>query len=69
VPETSRFFGIIITMNYNITMNYHDHSPPHFHARYSSDQPIIDIQTVQVLGGARDTPGHGLGAWALPAFV
>jgi len=27
MPEISRFFGIIITMNYN------DHSPPHFHAR------------------------------------
>lgn len=32
MPEISRFFGIIITMNYN------DHAPPHFHARYGGDQ-------------------------------
>jgi len=45
VPEISRFLGIIITMNYN------DHSPPHFHARYGSEQAIIDIRTLQVLAG------------------
>ena len=45
MPEISRFFGIIITMNYN------DHLPPHFHARYGGDQAIIDIQTLQLLGG------------------
>ena len=44
MPEISRFFGII-------TMNYNDHVPPHFHARYGSDQAIVDIQTLQVLGG------------------
>lgn len=27
MPEISRFFGTIITMNYN------DHAPPHFHVR------------------------------------
>ena len=43
MPEISRFFGIIITMNYN------DHTPPHFHARYGADQAIIDIQTLQSL--------------------
>jgi hypothetical protein len=46
VPEISRFFGIIITMN------YYDHAPPHFHARYGGDQAIIEIQTLQVLGGS-----------------
>ncbi|HYM62242.1 MAG TPA: DUF4160 domain-containing protein, partial [Thermoanaerobaculia bacterium] len=29
VPTISRFLGIVITMNYN------DHDPPHFHARYA----------------------------------
>jgi hypothetical protein len=29
MPEISRFFGIIITMNYN------DHAPPHFIERKS----------------------------------
>ena len=45
MPEISRFFGIIITMNYN------DHAPPHFHARYGGDQALVDIQTLQVLAG------------------
>ncbi len=49
MPEVCRFFGIIITMNYN------DHSPPHFHARYGDERAIIDISTLQVLGG-RLTP-------------
>ena len=34
MPVISRFFGIMILMNYN------DHEPPHFHARYQ-DQEII----------------------------
>lgn len=45
VPEISRFFGIIITMNYN------DHATPHFHARYGGDQAIVEIHTLQVLAG------------------
>ena len=45
MPEISRFFGIIITMNYN------DHALPDFHARYGGDQAIIGIQTLQVLRG------------------
>jgi hypothetical protein len=60
VPEISRFFGIIITMNYN------DHAPPHFHARYGGDQAIIEIQTLQVLGGRLAPRVMGLVAeWAL----
>lgn len=46
MPEISRFFGIIITMNYN------DHAPPHFHARYGGDEAIVEIETLQVLGGS-----------------
>jgi len=45
MPEISRFFGIIITMNYN------DHAPPHFHARYGGNQALVDIQTLQLLAG------------------
>ena len=60
MPEISRFFGIIITMNYN------DHVPPHFHARYGSDQAIVDIQTLQVLGGRLSPRIIGLVVeWAL----
>ena len=60
MPEISRFFGIIITMNYN------DHAPPHFHARYGGDQAIIEIQTLQVLGGSLGPRVMGLVVeWAL----
>jgi hypothetical protein len=45
VPEISRFFGIIISMNYN------DHAPPHFHARYGSERAVIDIDGMRVIGG------------------
>ena len=60
MPEISRFFGIIITMNYN------DHAPPHFHARYGGDQAIIDIETLRVLGGRLGPRVMGLVVkWAL----
>jgi hypothetical protein len=41
-------------------MNYNDHSPPHFHARYGSEQAIIDIRTLQVLGGGLNPRVLGL---------
>lgn len=60
MPEISRFFGIIITMNYN------DHEPPHFHARYGGDQAIIAIETLRVLGGRLSPRVMGLVVeWAL----
>ncbi len=45
MPEISRFFGIIITINYN------DHPPPHFHVRYAGQKATIDIRTLTVLAG------------------
>jgi len=45
MPEISRFFGILIAMNYN------DHPPPHFHARYGNNKAIIDIRTLRLLEG------------------
>lgn len=60
MPEISRFFGIIITMNYS------DHAPPHFHARYGGDQAIIEIETLRVLGGRLSPRVMGLLVeWAL----
>ncbi|TDI24730.1 MAG: DUF4160 domain-containing protein, partial [Acidobacteria bacterium] len=41
----SRFFGIVVTMNYN------DHPPPHFHVRYGEQRALIDIDTFTVLRG------------------
>jgi hypothetical protein len=45
VPEISRFFGIMITMNYN------DHNPPHFHARYGSAEALLTIEPFGVYSG------------------
>ena len=44
MPEISRFYGIVIFMNYN------DHPPPHFHARYQAQEVTIDIETGVVTG-------------------
>lgn len=37
MPEISRFFGIIIFINYN------DHNPPHFHAWYGDYKITVTI--------------------------
>ncbi len=44
MPTISRFFGIVIFMNYN------DHRPPHFHARYHDQEVLVEIQTGAVEG-------------------
>ena len=44
MPVVSRFYGIIIFMNYN------DHNPPHFHARYQDYEIIVEIQSGLVQG-------------------
>ncbi len=44
MPEISRFYGIVVFMNYN------DHLPPHFHARYQGQEVTIEIQTGNVKG-------------------
>jgi Domain of unknown function (DUF4160) len=44
VPTLSRFYGIIIYMNYN------DHNPPHFHARYQGQEISIEIENEIVRG-------------------
>lgn len=54
MPEISRFFGIVITMNYN------DHAPPHFHVRYSGQKALIGIQTLTVLQGRLSPRVFGL---------
>ena len=44
MPEVSRFFGIIITINYR------EHEPPHFHAWYSGGDIIVAIADGAVKG-------------------
>lgn len=45
MPEVSRFFGIIISLNYN------EHPPPHFHVRYNDQKALVDIQFLRLLEG------------------
>lgn len=44
MPTISRFFGIAIFMNYN------DHQPPHFHARYQDQEVTVEIESGVVQG-------------------
>ena len=44
MPTMSRFFGIVVFMNYN------DHDPPHFHARHQFQEVLVDIHTGAVTG-------------------
>lgn len=44
MPVLSRFYGIIIYMNFR------DHEPPHFHARYSDMEVLVEIETGKVKG-------------------
>ncbi|WP_008308576.1 DUF4160 domain-containing protein [Leptolyngbya sp. PCC 6406] len=44
MPTISRFYGIVIFMNYN------DHQPPHFHARYQDQEIIVEIESGTVEG-------------------
>jgi len=38
MPEISRFYGLIILMNFK------DHAPPHFHVWYGEYKAIVTIQ-------------------------
>lgn len=44
MPTISRFYGIVVFINYR------DHAPPHFHARYGAQEVTIEIQTGTVTG-------------------
>jgi len=44
MPTLSKFYGIVVFMNYN------DHNPPHFHARYQDQEIIVEIETSLVEG-------------------
>jgi hypothetical protein len=45
MPEVSRFYGIVITLNYD------EHLPPHFHARYADDRAAFHL-TGELLAGS-----------------
>lgn len=44
MPTVSRFYGIVVFLNYN------DHEPPHFHARYGDEEVTVEIETGIVRG-------------------
>jgi hypothetical protein len=44
MPTISRFYGIVVFMNYR------EHPPPHFHARYGTQEVTIEIETGIVQG-------------------
>ena len=44
MPIISRFFGILVTINYR------EHDPPHFHAWYSGREGTIGINDGSVRG-------------------
>ena len=52
MPEICRFYGIIISINYD------DHNPPHLHADYGSYSVLISIIELKVLQGK--FPNRGL---------
>lgn len=44
MPQIAEIDGIILTINFD------DHAPPHFHARYQSESVSIEIETGAVIG-------------------
>ena len=54
MPEVSRFFGIVIRINFE------DHPPPHFHARYANENVAIEIATLTVIAGSLPPRALGL---------
>jgi len=46
MPTISQFFGIVIQMFWR------EHAPPHFHALYAEHEALIDIRTLELIGGS-----------------
>ena len=45
MPTISMFRGIKISINWN------DHMPPHFHAKYGDEEVLVSIKDLEVLEG------------------
>jgi hypothetical protein len=54
MPCVSRFYGIDIYMHYN------DHAPPHFHAEYSGDEALYEIDSLRVYVGKLPRRVHNM---------
>ncbi len=46
MPRISSFYGIVIVMY------FHDHPPPHFHARYGEQEAQVSISSGEILNGS-----------------
>ncbi len=44
MPRIAEIDGIVVSINFD------DHAPPHFHARYQSESVSIEIETGRVIG-------------------
>ena len=44
MPRIAEIDGIVVSINFD------DHAPPHFHARYQSESVSIEIETGSVIG-------------------
>ncbi len=58
MPEVCRFYGIVITLNYN------DHAPPHFHARYGGDTAVVTFDGILLSGWLPPRALALVGVWA-----
>lgn len=45
MPTISMFRGI------KVFINWKDHMPPHFHAKYGSEEVIVNIKDIEVIDG------------------
>ena len=58
MPEISRFYGIVITINYD------DHLPPHFHARYAGERAALSMGGELIAGSLPRRALTLVKAWA-----
>lgn len=58
MPAISMFFGIIITINYS------DHMPPHFHARYQGRSATYTLDGEPMDGKLPNKQNKYVMAWA-----
>ena len=65
MPQISRFYGIIILMNYK------DHLPPHFHAIYNEYEIIVNINNFKWMIQSTDyvAPNQKIGIYIEPDAI
>ncbi len=54
MPEIARFYGIVVRMYFD------DHFPPHFHAEYSGEEILVNIDTLGIVAGKLSPRAVGL---------